>query len=431
MELRLMTDAVAAFAHLAPLTQFLLWIMLFLLVPGICERCNVPGVLGFILLGWLLGPSGVGVLDPDALVSRIGSELGVGLLLFFVGFEIDFSLLRRARLQVALFGLATFLLPLAAGAFVARTAGFDANAAVLIGSLLASHTLLAYPVVERAGLTGRLCVVATAGATVFTDVAAMVVLAVCLLIHQTGFSGRMVAVQLAEIAVFVPLMLFGGSWLIRLLLRHFKLRREAQLLLFFLGVAGASEIATLFGVDGIVGAFIAGIAARRALVSEEPAGVLKVVSNTFLIPAFFIATGMLINPGILVATLRDHPLLALGLTAGLLAGKFTAAWITGRLFRYQRGETGLCFSLTLPQVAATLAATTVAYRTTNAAGQPLISHEVLNAILVLVVLTSICGPLLTQYYVRRVGGGSPAGEPAASLPTPAASAVAAPRPEEA
>ena len=422
-----MSDAIAAFSQLAPLTQFLLWIMLFLVVPGVCERLNVPGVLGFILLGWLLGPNGVGLLDPDALVSRMGSELGVGLLLFFVGFEIDFALLKKARLQVAFFGLATFGLPLAFGAAVAHAVGFDLNASLLIGSLLASHTLLAYPIVERAGLVGRLSIVSTAGATVFTDVAAMVVLAVCLLVHQTGFSEAIILKQLAQIAVFVPLMIFGASWLIQQLVRRIKLRFEAQLLLFFVLVAGGSEAATLFGLDGIVGAFMAGIAARRALKVEEPTHVLKVISNTFLIPAFFMATGMLIQPSVLVDTLRHQPLLALGLTAALVAGKFIAAWATGLLFGYKRAETGLAFSLTLPQVAATLAATTVAYRTVNAAGVPLISHEVLNAVLLLVVLTSIGGPLMTQYFVRKlqaepapveplVAGEAPAALPGSALP---------------
>ncbi|MDC6169661.1 cation:proton antiporter [Paucibacter sp. XJ19-41] len=407
-----MQNAIAAFSNLAPLTQFLLWIMLFLVVPGLCERFKVPGVLGFILLGWLLGPNGIGLLDPDSLVSRMGSELGVGLLLFFVGFEIDFALLKKARAQVLCFGIATFGLPLAAGTLVARLAGFELNAALLIGSLLASHTLLAYPIVERAGLVGRLSVVATAGATVFTDVAAMVVLAVCLLVHQTGFSESIILKQLVQIAVFVPLMIFGASWLIKQLVQRVRLRFEAQLLLFFVLVAGGSEAATLFGLDGIVGAFMAGIAARRAIRREEPTHVLKVVANTFLIPAFFMATGMLIQPAVLVETLREQPLLALGLVAALVAGKFLAAWTTGKLFGYQRAEIGLCFSLTLPQVAATLAATTVAYRTVNAAQQPLISHEVLNAVLLLVVLTSIGGPLLSQRYVSRLAA-QPVADPAA------------------
>jgi Kef-type K+ transport system membrane component KefB len=419
-----MSDAIAAFHQFAPLTQFLMWIMLFLVVPSLCERFNVPGVLGFILLGWVLGPNGIGLLDPDALISRIGSELGVGLLLFFVGFEIDFSLLKKARLQVAFFGLATFGLPLAAGTFVAHAVGFDWNASLLIGSLLASHTLLAYPVVERAGMVGRLSVVATAGATVFTDVAAMVVLAVCLLVHQIGFSQSIILKQFAQIAVFVPLMIFGASWLIQQIVHRVKLRFEAQLLLFFVLVAGGSEAATLFGLDGIVGAFMAGIAARRAIKREEPTHVLKVISNTFLIPAFFMATGMLIQPGVLVDTLRQQPLLALGLTGALFAGKFVAAWTTGKLFRYKGAEIGLCFTLTLPQVAATLAATTVAYRTLNKAGVPLISHEVLNAVLLLVVVTSIGGPLATQYFVRKLAAdeGPPQGDadPAAATADPAA-----------
>jgi Kef-type K+ transport system membrane component KefB len=117
------------------------------------------------------------LLDPDATSTRVASELGVGLLLFFVGFEIDFSILRKGRFQVAFSGLAVFLLPLTAGYLVAHAVGFATNAAVLIGSLLASHTLLAYPIVDKAGLRGTLGVVATTGATVFTAVAAMAVLA--------------------------------------------------------------------------------------------------------------------------------------------------------------------------------------------------------------------------------------------------------------
>lgn len=426
-------DAIAAFRSLEPLNQFLAWIALFLIVPGLCERVRIPAVIGFIFLGWLLGPNGIGMLDPDGIFSRVGAELGVGLLLFFVGFEIDFSLLKRARLQVAVFGLATFLLPLAGGYLAAQAAGFGVNASILIGSLLASHTLLAYPVVERAGLVGRLSVVATAGATVFTDVAAMVVLAVCLLVHQTGFSGRQIALQLAQIAVFVPLMLFGASWLIRTIAERWRPRRETRLILFLVLVAGGSEAATLFGIDGIVGAFMAGIAARRAVEVEEPAQTLKVLSNAFLIPAFFLTTGMLVKPGLLIETVRTQPLLSLGLAAGLLAGKFAAASLVGKIFRYPPADTGLVFSLTLPQVAATLAATTVAYRTVNAAGTPLIPHEVLNAVLVLVVLTSIGGPLLTQRFARKLApeaaaaeSGTPAPTEPAAVPAPVAATAAAP-----
>lgn len=418
-----MPNLVETFHNFEPLTQFLFWIMLFLAVPHACERLRTPPVLGFILLGWLLGPHGMAMLHPEGPVSRLGSELGVGLLLFFIGFEIDFSILKRAGAQVAFFGITTFCLPLAAGFAVARAAGFDTNASVLIGSLLASHTLIAYPVVERAKLVSRTCVVATSGATVFTDVMAMVVLAICLLVHQTGFKPRVVLEHLAQIAVFVPLMIFGVSWLIRLVVRHLKPRSEAQLLLFFVLVAGASQAATLFGIDGIVGAFMAGIAARRAIGTEEPAHVLKVISNTFLIPAFFLATGMLIDPGVLVQTLRSQPLLALGLAAALLVGKYLAAAGTGLIWKYSRAEVGLTWSLTLPQVAATLAATTVAFRTVNAAGQPLISHDVLNAVLLLVVLTSLGAPLLTHRFARRLAGDAAAPQPIAEprpLPPPTA-----------
>jgi Kef-type K+ transport system membrane component KefB len=192
-------------------------------------------------------------------------------------------------------------------------------------------------------------------------------------------------------------------------------------------VAGGSEAATVFGIDGIVGAFMAGIAARRAIEIEEPARTLKVLSNAFLIPAFFLTTGMLVKPGLLIETLRTEPALSLGLAGGLFAGKFVAAWLTGKVFRYAPADIGLTFSLTLPQVAATLAATTVAFRTVNAAGQPLIPHEVLNAVLVLVVLTSICGPLLTQRFARRLAPEPPPDAKAPDAKAPAAAQALPPQ----
>ncbi len=397
-----MTELLNVLQHLSPLAQFSLWMLLFLVLPSLCERANLPPVLGFLFAGLILGPEGFHLLDPADAISKLMSELGVSLLLFFVGFDIDFSLLRRARLQVMTFGLLTFLLPFTFGYAVAHALGFTTNPALLIGSLIASHTLLAYPVITRLGLTDRVSVAATAGATIFTDIASMVVLAICLLTHQSGFSEGALILQLAEIAVFVPIIVFGGSWVVKWLLHRFGNRSEPRLVLFFLFLVIATECAALFGLDGIVGAFLAGIAVRRAVTSEESAEVLKVLSHTFLIPAFFMATGMLLQPMAVLKTLGTQPLLPLGLLVALLAGKWLAAAAVGVVFRYSRAETNMVWSLSLPQVAATLAATTVAFHTLNKTGVPLIDQSVLNAVLVLVVLTSIGGPLLTQRYANRV-----------------------------
>ncbi|WP_447917358.1 cation:proton antiporter [Achromobacter aegrifaciens] len=395
--------AVEFFTQLAPFTRFLLWMLLFLLVPLLCERVRIPGVIGFLIAGLLLGPAGIGLLQPDTPLTQLISELGVALLLFFIGYDIDFSQLRQAKAQVLWFGLLTFGLPLAMGYAIARSCGYTINASLLIGSLIASHTLLAYPVAARLGLGQRLSVMATSGATVFTDIAAMLVLAVCLVTHRRGFSVAAMDMQMLQVAIFIPLVIFGGRWALSWLLARMR-RDESRLMILFLAVACATQAAELFGLDGIVGAFLAGIAARQATPHPSNAGVLKVLSDTFLIPAFFMATGMLLHPIEALRTFVEQPLLAFGLLAALMLAKLLAAIGVGLPFRYSRNEIGLVWSLTLPQVAATLAAATVAYKTVNSAGQPLIDLPVLNVILMLVVLTSLGAPLLTQRFADRMTG---------------------------
>ncbi|MGS1007987.1 cation:proton antiporter [Achromobacter anxifer] len=402
--------AVEFFTHLAPFTRFLLWLLLFLLVPLLCERARIPGVIGFLIAGLILGPAGIGLLRPDTPLTQLISELGVALLLFFIGYDIDFSKLRQAKAQVLWFGLLTFGLPLAMGYAIARGCGYTVNASLLIGSLIASHTLLAYPVAARLGLGERLSVMATSGATVFTDIAAMLVLAVCLVTHRRGFSVAALDMQMLQVAIFIPLVIFGGRWALSWLLARMH-RDESRLMVLFLAVACATQAAELFGLDGIVGAFLAGIAARQATPHPSNAGVLKVLSDTFLIPAFFMVTGMLLHPIEALRTFVEQPLLAFGLLAALLLAKLLAAIGVGLPFRYSRNEIGLVWSLTLPQVAATLAAATVAYKTVNSSGRPLIDLPVLNVILMLVVLTSLGAPLLTQRFADRMTGSQPRPDP--------------------
>lgn len=402
--------AVEFFTHLAPFTRFLLWLLLFLLVPLLCERARIPGVIGFLIAGLILGPTGIGLLRPDTPLTQLISELGVALLLFFIGYDIDFSKLRQAKAQVLWFGLLTFGLPLAMGYAIARGCGYTVNASLLIGSLIASHTLLAYPVAARLGLGERLSVMATSGATVFTDIAAMLVLAVCLVTHRRGFSVAALDMQMLQVAIFIPLVIFGGRWVLSWLLARMH-RDESRLMILFLAVACATQAAELFGLDGIVGAFLAGIAARQATPHPGNAGVLKVLSDTFLIPAFFMVTGMLLHPIEALRTFVEQPLLAFGLLAALLLAKLLAAIGVGLPFRYSRNEIGLVWSLTLPQVAATLAAATVADKTVNSAGRPLIDLPVLNVILMLVVLTSLGAPLLTQRFADRMTGSQPRPDP--------------------
>lgn len=389
-------------SKLPSLTAFALTLMLTLILPRLMERIRIPGPVGYILAGIILGPQVLAVLNPEGKVIHFFADTGKLLLMFFAGFEIDIAQFNRARRKAATFGALTFSLPFLFGIGVAAVMGYPANACAVIGAILASHTLLGLPVVKQAGLLGRESVVATVGATVFTDLLSIFVLAVCLPIHLSGFDPRDMLIELAWLAVYVPAVLIGLSWAARKMLALLGTTKASRALVMLLVMAIAAQAAEWIGMEGIIGAFLAGVALKRAFGDTPSDDSLEVMSQTLFIPMFFIAAGFLVDFKVFFATLRDQPLLVVGILVALFGGKWLAAEIAGRLFGYVRSERLLMYSLTIPQVAATLAVALVAYGTKNAAGQRLIDEPMLNATVVLVIVSSLVGLVLTGRTAKQV-----------------------------
>ena len=403
--------------HLPLLVRFTIVLAIFLLIPRLCRRLRIPPAVGLLLAGVALGPSGLHTLPKAAPVAEFFAEIGVLLLMFFAGLEIDLSQFRRTGVRSLAFGCLTFSIPLAVGAGVGLLSGYGLLAAVLIGSLMASHTLLGFPIVQRMKLVTDEAVAVTIGGTIFTDLASLLVLAVCLPIHTAGFSASVFAVQIGELVVFVLLVFFGlravGPWLIKRIGESKE--QQVTLVLLILGLAGFG--AEVINLEPIIGAFLAGLAINQSLSHSETKEHLEFLGNTLFLPMFFVSIGFLIDVELFLQTIRDDLWLVLGIVGGLIAAKFVAARLTQRLFGYSRTQGYLIWSLSLPQVAATLAATIVAFQTKNAAGTRLIDEPVINTVLVLVVITSILGPMLTEYFGRqRLAEQDAAASAAATLP---------------
>jgi Kef-type K+ transport system membrane component KefB len=216
--------------------------------------------------------------------------------------------------------------------------------------------------------------------------------------YTTGFSPERLAIQLIEIAIFVPLILIGlsraGAWA----LSRMGSDEEAHFLLMLAVMAVAGAIADFINLPGIVGAFLAGLAVNSA-VQDDPARVkLEFFGKALFIPSFFVVTGLLIDPVVFATDVVDHFGLALGLVVALLAGKWIAAAVGARLFGYTPAARSTMWALTLPQVAATLAAAVVAFDTHNGAGQRMLDDTMIHAVLVLMLATSILGPVLTERF---------------------------------
>ena len=386
------------FASLPYLAKFAIVIAVVVGVPAIAHRIKIPALIGLLLSGVLLGPNVLGLYGSNHPVVQFFADLGKLMLLFTAGLEIDIKLFHHAQTRAVTFGLITTMVPQMLGTAYGLSVGYPIISAIVIGSLLASHTPIALPIVTRLGAVGLEPVVVTIGATVVSDTLSLIVFGICVSTYTTGFSPSGLALQIAEIAAIVPLILIGvgrgGAWLLN------KVRdNEEAYFVIMLGIMVVSGVlADLVNLPGIVGAFLAGLSVNVAVGDHPAKAKLEFIGRVLFIPIFFIVTGFLIEPIAFAQAIVDNFPLVAGIIASLVLGKGIAAYIAGRAFGYAPQATLTMWSLTLPQVAATLAATLVGYDTLDGAGVRLLDGRMLNAVLVMLVVTACLGPILTEMF---------------------------------
>jgi Kef-type K+ transport system membrane component KefB/nucleotide-binding universal stress UspA family protein len=372
-----------------PIISFAILLAVILIVPIIVERVRLPGLVGLLAAGVVLGSSGFGLLNNESETMKLLSDIGLVYLMFVAGLEIDIAQFHKTKHRSAGFGSFTFAIPLIVGTIVGRIFNFDWNASILIGSLFASHTLLAYPIVSRLGVVGNEAVTVTIGATIFTDIGSLLVLAICLGIHQGDFTIVKLLTLLGSLIIYSAVVLFGFDWVGKEFFRRSGDEEGNQFLFVLLVVFLAALGAQLIGVEKIVGAFLAGLAVNDA-VGEGPVKEKVVfVGSVLFIPIFFVDMGLLIDVSAFVKNISAIWLTS-AIVVGLITSKFLAALLAKFVYRYNWREMLTMWSLSMPQVAATLAATLVGYR----AG--ILNEQVLNSVIVLMVVTSTAGPLITS-----------------------------------
>ena len=384
------------------LAKFAVGMVMLVVIPRFSRRVHIPATVGLLLGGVVAGPYVLDIFGTDRPIADFLAELGKLLLMFFAGLEINLALFRRARDRSIALGIATTVFPLLLGTIVGLSFGYGVVPAIVIGSLLASHTLLGLTIVSRLGLGNLESVTVAVGATVMSDTLSLVVFAICVSIYTTGFSPAGLAILLAEIVGYILLVLFGLSRLGAYVLRRVENEEDAYFILMLSIMAIAGVLADAIQLPGIVGAFLAGLAIN-ASAQKAPASLkLEFLSKSFFIPIFFVVTGFLIDPIKFVFGIFDDFFLVASVIGALLVGKWMAAWAVGHVFGYSLNERLNIWSLTLPQVAATLAATLVAHDTLNSAGQRLLDDRMFNVVLVLVFVTSVLGPVLTERFASRL-----------------------------
>ena len=355
-----------------------------------------------MLSGIVVGPHVLGIFGEQQPVADFLANLGKLLLMFVAGLEMDLARFRQTQNRSITFGLITAGVPLLLGATVGLLFRYEPIAAIVVGSLLASHTLLGSRVVVELGANRLEPFIVTVGATLLSDTLSLVVFAICVSTYESGFSISGLALQLIEIAVFVPLILFGLSRVGAYVLTKVQNDDNAYFVLMFGILAVAGIVARTINLPDIVGAFLAGLAVNAAAHDKPAKEKLEFFGTAFFIPIFYIVTGFLIDPLVFVPSIINNFSLTSAIIIALVAGKWIAAEIAGRAFKYTQAARLTVWSLTLPQVATTLAATLVAFNTFDPLHQRLIDQRMLHVVLVLMLITATLGPMLTQYFAPRM-----------------------------
>jgi Kef-type K+ transport system membrane component KefB len=379
-----------------PAWEFLILFLVIIIGPPLMTKARVPGIIGLLIGGFVIGPYGLNLIGAgNTTVPDLG-QLGLLYLMFVAGVELDLSLVRIHRQAVLVYGVLTFALPMLFGTVIGLALGWVPAAALLLGALLSSHTLLLYPTVRGAGLAADRGVATAVGATVLTDTAALVVLAAVSGTQVAGGSPASIAAQIViGLTVLVIFSLVALPRLARLAFRYLGTERVVRYLLAVASFLAAGTVADIFGIEPIVGAFFAGLALNRLVPNEGPLmDRIDFFGSAVFVPIFLVSVGLLLDPKVMV---EGETLKLAGLfIAASLAGKAASAGIARVFLGYSGPQATLMLGLTVPQAAATLAATIVGFNI------GLFDQSVVNAALVLILVSIVVGTLLVDRSVPTV-----------------------------
>jgi len=370
--------------------------------PVLADRLRLPGLVGIVLGGAIVGPYVLDWVERDGVVESLG-QLGLLFLMFIAGIELDLDEFQRDRRPALRFGALTFTIPFVLGLLLALPFGFSLATAALYGSLWASHTLISYPIVQQHRLTQHRAVSMAAGGTVITDTLALSVLAIVVgSVNSDEGSVEIVVSLIIGMGILAAYCAFLLPRIGRWSLAHLGTGTVPTFLFLLAALTSAALVADRVGLEGIVGAFFAGLALNRLVKSShaEAKESFEFVGAALLVPFFLLSTGMLLDPE--QFTELDVLAIGAGSLAIVLVGKATAAFLAGRLAGFAPSEMRLVFGLTVAQAAATLAAVTIG----TEAG--IFDDELLSATLVVVLVSVIMSSIVTRKAARALDSTPPA-----------------------
>ncbi|HSI70143.1 MAG TPA: cation:proton antiporter [Gillisia sp.] len=388
-----------------PVLKFLLILVIILAAPLILNRIKIPPLLGMIIAGAIVGPYGFYLMERDSSIILSGTA-GLLYIMFLAGLEIDMADFKKNSKKSMVFGLYTFLIPMTLGTLTGLyVLNFSIFTSVLLASMFASHTLIAYPLVSKLGVAKNRAVNIAVGGTMITDTLALLVLAV-IVGMTTGEVNTEFWVRLTvSLIIFAFIVMFIFPIIGRWFFKNFE-DKVSQYIFVLVMVFSGAVLAEIAGIEAIIGAFLAGLAMNRLIPHTSPLmNRIEFVGNAIFIPFFLIGVGMLIDYRVFFQDLETLKVAAV-MTVIATLSKFSAAWLTQKTFRFTSTERGLIFGLSNAQAAATLAAVLVGYNIIldeTAAGEPvrLLNDSVLNGTILMILITCTISSFVAQKAAKK------------------------------
>ncbi|WP_289862052.1 cation:proton antiporter [uncultured Duncaniella sp.] len=392
----LLSLAIPATAPLitAPVPIFLTVMTIILLTPLVLSRLRIPHVIGLIVAGVVVGPHGFNLLARDMSFEVFG-QVGILYLMFLAGIEIDMYHLRKNLRKGMTFGLFTFIIPLILGALVAMAAlRMHFLEATLLASMFAAHTLIAYPIVTRFGVTKSPAVVIAIAGTIVTVLGSLIVLAGVLGVYRDGSVVSLIPV-LCYLALYCVGLIYIYPRVTRYFFKHYS-DGIAQFIYVMVMVFGAAALASFIGLEGVFGAFFAGLVLNRFIPARSPLmGRLEFVGNAIFIPYFLIGVGMLIDLHVVMdgwTTLYT----AAVMSAVAMLSKWIAAWVTQKVYRLTPVDRSIMYQLSNAHTAVALAVVMIGYE------MHLFDVTVLNGTVVMILVTCTVSSFGTERAASRL-----------------------------
>ena len=389
-----------------PTLIFFIVLVIILMAPVLLNKIKVPHIIGMILAGMVIGPNGLDILERDSSFEIFG-KVGLLYLMFLAGLEMDMNDFRKNKFKGLVFGLYTFIIPMVIGTLVSYYLfHFSIITSILLSSMYASHTLVAYPIVSRYGVTKHRSVTITIAGTIVTVLLALIILAIITGMYKDTIDHIFWIKMGISIIIYTIVLFIIFPKITKWFLRKYE-DNVTQYIFVLSLVFAASFGAELSGLEGIIGAFLAGIILNRFIPSVSPLmNRIEFVGNALFIPYFLIGVGMLVDLRVLFSE-KEAIVIAVTMSVIATLSKWIAAWLTQKTYSLSKLERNMIFGLSNGQAAATLAAVLIGYNIITGytpEGEPirLLNESILNGTIIMILVTCIISSIVTEQSAEKM-----------------------------